>query len=61
MVDEGVVDLGAEGVDVAPRAQQRRQVVLSIDAKVLDKGSRAVVVGEDDGEVPCQSVSGGEP
>ena len=55
MVDEGVVvvDLVAEGVNIAHRARQWWQVVVGIDVEVVDEGSRgAVIVDEDDGEAP---------
>ena len=56
MVDEGVVDLGAVGVDVAPQVQRQRQVIVGVDVEGVDLGSQAIVVGEDDGEVPLAKV-----
>ena len=55
MVDEDVVvvDLVAEGVDIAHRARRWWQVVVGIDVEFVDEGSRgAVIVDEDDGEAP---------
>ena len=56
MVDEGVVDLGAVGVNVAPRVWRQRQVIIGVDVEGVDLGSRPVVVGEDDVEVPLAKV-----
>ena len=56
MVDEGVVDLGAVGVDIAPRVWQQRQIIIGVDVEGVDLGSLAVVVGEDDGEAPLAKV-----
>ena len=32
MVDEGVVDLGVEGVDIAPHALRRERATVGVDA-----------------------------
>ena len=56
MVDEGVVDLGAVGVDVAPQVQRQRQVIVGVDVEGVDLGSRAIVVGENDGKAPLAKV-----
>jgi hypothetical protein len=39
VVGEGVVDFGADGVDVAPRARRQRQVIVVVDAEGVDEGS----------------------
>ena len=38
MVDEGVVDLGVEGVDVAPHAWRWERATIGIDAEGVGEG-----------------------
>ena len=56
MVDEGVLGLGAQGVDIAPQVWRCWHVVIGFDDGGVDEGSRAVVVGEDDSEAPLAEV-----
>lgn len=60
MIDEGVEGLHAKGVGIAHLAQRRRQVIVGVDVKVVNEGSRTILVGEDDTEAPCRGVSRSE-
>lgn len=49
MINEGVEDLSAKGAVIAHLAQRQRQVIVAdVNVKVVNEGSRATVVGEDD-------------
>jgi hypothetical protein len=39
VVDESVVDLGVEGVDVAPQAWRWEQTAIGVGAEGVDEGS----------------------
>jgi hypothetical protein len=39
VIDEGVVDLGIEGVDAAPQAWRWERVTIGVDLEGVDKGS----------------------